>query len=332
MSIKHINRRQVMALAGGVTAAAILGRPAAAQSVIRWATVLGGSHPEVLMIQRVSASVREKTSGRVDVQSFPGGQLGSSTESIELASSGAIGFVSEGAAALGQFAPTLSIIEAPYVWRDAAHMAKALASPLLDEFNATLVPRRGLRIVGATYYGLRHLTTGSRPVNSARDLAGFKLRVPPIDIFRAMAEAWGAVPTPINFNELYLALRQGVVDGQENPLPTIQSGKFNEVQRFLVLTGHIITPRLIAANNRLWQGLAAADRQIVEAEIRDGIAWHDQELRAQEEALVGQFRAAGMTIIEPDLASFRTPVLAVLPKRFEERWGRGAWDRLQSIS
>jgi len=324
-------RRHSLALGAGIASAAILGRPAAAQAVIRWASVLGTSHPEVQMIQRISARVRELTSGRVDIQAFPGGQLGTSAESVELTSSGAIGFVSEGAAALGQYAPALSIIEAPYVWRDAAHMARGLASPIVDEFNATLTQRRGLRIVGATYYGVRHLTTGSRAVTSVRDMAGFKLRVPPVDVFRAMAEAWGARPTPINFAELYLALSQGAVDGQENPLPTIQSGKFNEVQRFLVLTGHIITPRLVVANERLWRGLHPADRDVVGAELDTGIAWHDRELRAQEQALVSQFRSAGMTIIEPDVASFRAPVLADVPRRFEERWGRGAWDRLQAI-
>jgi tripartite ATP-independent transporter DctP family solute receptor len=283
------------------------------------------------MIQRVAAEVKEKTSGRVDLQAFAGGQLGSPAESIEMLASGAIGFVSEGAAALGQFAPSLSIIEAPYVWRDSAHMAKTLTSPIIGEFNRTLVERRGLRIVGATYYGRRHLTTGNKKVESAADMAGFKLRVPPVDVFRAMAEAWGARPTPINFNELYLALSQGAVDGQENPLPTIQSGKLNEVQKFLVLTGHIITPRLVVANERLWSALAPADREVIQKALRDGIEWHDKELRSQEQSLVGQFRTAGMTVIEPDLESFRKPVLAAVPKLFEERWGKGMWDRLQNM-
>lgn len=326
-----INRRKLLVASGGVAAAAIIGRPAAAQTVLRWSTVLGASHPEVQMIQRVAKEVKEKTSGRVDIQGFAGGQLGSPAESIEMLASGAIGFVSEGAAALGQFAPSLSIIEAPYVWRDSAHMAKTLASPIIGEFNKTLVERRGLRIVGATYYGRRHLTTGNKPIQSAKDMAGFKLRVPPVDVFRAMAEAWGARPTPINFNELYLALSQGAVDGQENPLPTIQSGKFNEVQKFLVLTSHIITPRLVVANERLWNGFAPADRETIQKALLGGIDWHDKELRSQEQSLVGQFRNAGMTVIEPDLESFRKPVLAAVPKLFEERWGKGMWDRLQNM-
>ena len=86
-------------------------------------------------------------------------------------------------------------------------------------------------------------------------MKGFKLRIPEVDTFRAMAEAWGARPTPLNFSELYLALSQGAVDGQENPLPTIQSGKFNEVQKYLILTGHILTPRLVAVNEGTWKSL-----------------------------------------------------------------------------
>src|SRR3712207_2645832 len=129
-----------------------------------------------------------------------------------------------------------------------------------------------------------------------------------------MAEAWGAKATPGNFNELYLALSQGAVDGQENPLPTIQSAKLNEVQKFLVLTGHIITPRLVFVNEAFWSGLSPADRDIVEAAIASGVTWQDKELSTQEESLVATLRDAGMTVIEPDLESFRKPVLATVPK------------------
>ncbi len=331
MSLQSLNRRNILQGAAVLSATALSLGSARAQTAIRWSTVLGSTHPEAQMIQRISAAIKEKTGGRIDVQGFPGGQLGNSGEMVEMTAAGAIGLLSEGAAALGQFAPQISIIEAPYIWRDAAHMAKALASPMIEEFNAILVARRGLRIVGSTYYGKRHLTTGNKAINSAADMAGFKLRVPPVDIFRAMAEAWGARPTPINFAELYLALSQGAVDGQENPLPTIQAAKLNEVQKFLVLTGHIITPRLIVANDRVWQAIPAADRAIVAAAIKEGTTWHDAELTSQEAALIGTFKASGMTVIEPDLESFRKPVLADLPKRFEEKWGKGRWDSIQSL-
>ena len=103
-------------------------------------------------------------------------------------------------------------------------------------------------------------------------MKGFKLRIPEVDTFRAMAEAWGARPTPLNIGELYLALSQGAVDGQENPLPTIQSAKFFEVQKYLVLTGHIITPRLIVVNEPAWQAHGAeGPRSVLQGGRRD--AW-----------------------------------------------------------
>ena len=100
-------------------------------------------------------------------------------------------------------------------------------------------------------------------------MKGFKLRIPEVDTFRAMAEAWGARPTPLNIGELYLALSQGAVDGQENPLPTIQSSKFFEVQKYLVLTGHIITPRLIVVNEAAWQALSAEGAAVAQVRDRD---------------------------------------------------------------
>ena len=204
------------------------------------------------------------------MQSFPNGQLGSGRDMTEAVASGALTFTTDGAAALGQFLPQLSVIEAPYLWRDAAHMAKVGDSPIFEGLNKDLVAKRGMRMLAVTYYGKRHLTSGSKQIRSVADMAGFKLRVPPVDTFRAMAEAWGARATPVNFNELYLALSQGAVDGQENPLPTIQSAKLNEVQKFLVLTGHIITPRLVIANEEFLKKLSDADRGILMTAINDG--------------------------------------------------------------
>ena len=127
-------------------------------------------------------------------------------------------------------------------------------------------------------------------------------------MFKAMAEAWGAKPTPMNFGELYLALKQGVVDGQENPLPTIKSGKFDEVQKYLVLSAHIITPRLVVINEAFWQGLSAGDRKIIADAVKNGIAWQNAELIKQEGTLVDTFKAAGVTVITPDVNAFKAPV------------------------
>ncbi|MBL8588510.1 MAG: sialic acid TRAP transporter substrate-binding protein SiaP [Methylobacteriaceae bacterium] len=318
-----------------VGATATLAMPAigarAQASTIRWGEMLAPTHPQVQMIDRIAKEVKEKTSGRVEIQSFPNGQLGSGKDMMDSVASGALHMTTDGAAALGAFLPQLSVIEAPYLWRDAAHMAKAAGSDIFKAMNEDLVKKRGIRMLSVTYYGKRHITTGKKEVRSVADMKGFKLRVPPVDTFRAMAEAWGAQATPINFNELYLALSQGAVDGQENPLPTIASAKLPEVQKFLVLSGHIITPRLVVANEDFLKRLSGADRAVLDAAIAAGAAWQDAELARQEGTLVDTFKGQGMTVIEPDVESFRKPVLAAVPAKFEDKWGKGVWDKLAAL-
>ena len=330
--MSKINKRQFMA--GAVATATGLACPAllrAQTTTIRWGESLATSHPQVQMAERVAKEVKDKTGGRIDIQVFPNSQLGTGKDMIEGVSAGALQMTTDGAGALGAFLPQLSVIEAPYLWRDAAHMAKAAGTPLFAKLNDDLVSKRGMRMLNITYYGKRHLTTGSKAVRTPADMVGFKLRVPPVDTFRAMAEAWGARATPIAFGELYLALSQGAVDGQENPLPTIQSGKFFEVQKFLVLTEHIITPRMVIVNEAFWKGLRPADREVLQAALANGAAWQDKELLGQEATLVGTFKGAGMTVIEPDLALWRKPVLDKVPAQFAEKWGKGTFESLLAL-
>jgi TRAP-type transport system periplasmic protein len=325
---RRLTRRQ-FAQGALATGFALGARGARAQTVVlRWGDTAAPTHPSVKATERAAKEVRERTGGRIDIQSFPASQLGGSRDMVEAVSSGAMTMVTEGAATLGQFVPPFIIMEAPYVWKDADHIQRVVKSPLMDELNKVSIAARGMRVIGSTYYGKRHLTTGSREVHSVADMKGFKLRVPEVDVYKAMAEAWGARPTPLNFAELYLALSQGAVDGQENPLPTIQSGKLFEVQKYLVLTGHIITPRLVIINDAAWSKIAEADQAIIKAAIDSASAWQDQEILNQEATLADTFKKAGMTVIEPQIESFRKPVLETIPRMFEAKWGKGLWDRI----
>jgi tripartite ATP-independent transporter DctP family solute receptor len=329
MNLK-INKRQFLA---GAAAAAVF-TPAilrAQTATIRWGSVLAPTHPGAIMMDRVAKQVKDTTGGSVEIQTFPGGQLGSSRDVIESTSSGAIQMVDEGAAQFGQFVSQFSILEAPYIWKDAAHVQRTTASPLMDDLNKLLVEKRSMRVIGATYYGKRHVTTGTKAVKVVDDMKGFKLRIPEVDTFRAMVEAWGARATPMNISELYLALSQGAVDGQENPLPTIQSNKFFEVQKHLVLTGHIITPRVIAMNEKAWAALGDKNQKALKEALTVHSKWQDDEILSQEASLVDTFKKAGMNVIEPDLDSFRKPVLATVPQKFEEKWGKGLWEKIAAI-
>ena len=314
----------------GALAASIAAGAHAQQITIRWGDVVPATHPSAQMIERIATDVKAKSAGRIVIQSFPNGQLGSSRDMIDATANGVQQIVTEGAANFGAWVPAISVVEAPYIWRDAAHLDKVMNGPIGEQFNDTLVKARGMRILGTTYYGTRHITTSNKEVRTPADLVGFKLRVPENDVFKAMAEAWGARPTPMNFGELYLALKQNVVDGQENPLPTIKSGKFDEVQKYLVLSGHVITPRLVVVNEAFWQGLTPADRKIIADAVKAGIASQNEELATQERALVDQLKSAGMTVIVPDVNAFRAPVLAKVPKQFEAKWGAGMFEKIQA--
>jgi tripartite ATP-independent transporter DctP family solute receptor len=315
----------------GTVLAAGFSASSMAQTVVRWGESLAANHPQVIMAERVAKEVKEKTGGRIDIQVFPNSQLGSGKEMVEMVSSGALQMVTEGAGAVAAFLPPLSVIEAPYLWRDPAHMSKLAATPFFAKLNDDLVAKRGMRMLNVTYYGKRHLTTGTKAVKTPADMAGFKIRVPPVDVFQSMAEAWGARATPIAFGELYLALSQGVVDGEENPLPTIQSAKLYEVQKYLVLTGHILTPRLVIANEAFLKSLSPADRAIFTTALANGEAWQNQELLNQEAALIDTLKRQGMTVIEPDVALWRKPVLDTVPKKFENKWGKGTFESLLAL-
>jgi tripartite ATP-independent transporter DctP family solute receptor len=327
-----LKRRTLLASATLLAAPALHLRRARAAVTLRWGTVLQNSHPGVTMMNAVAKDVSDKTSGAVAIQTFPNGQLGSSRDVIESTSSGAIQMVDEGAAQFGQFVAAFSILEAPYIWRNPGHMRKALDDQsIVGPMNADLVSKRGMRVIGSTYYGTRHVTTGSRVVTKVSDMVGFKLRIPEVDTYRAMAEAWGAKATPLNIGELYLALSQGAVDGEENPLPTIQSAKFYEVQKHLVLTAHIMTPRLVVVNEDAWKSLGDKNQGILVESLNTHGKQQDAEIVKQETELVDTFRKAGMDIPDIDADSFRKPVLASVPGKFAAKWGEGLWGKISAV-
>ena len=303
----------------------------AGQVTLKWGDTQGPTHISVQMIDRIAKDVAEKTEGRVVIQNYPGGQLGGSLEMIEAVSMGMQEIVTEGCANFGQFVPAIGVMESPYVWRDAAHLAAVMKSDIAEDFNKQLIAKAGIRILGATYYGARQMTTTSREVRSVADCAELKLRVPENEVFLEMVKAWGGKPTPMTFSELYLALKQNVVDGQENPLPTIDAAKFYEVQKYLVMTYHIITPRLVAVNEAIFQKLSPEDQKTLQQCVLDGIAWNDEQIQAKEKELVDVFKGRGVTVIDVDVAEFRKPILEKVVPQFESKWGKGTYEKILSV-
>lgn len=302
---------------------------ASAQVVIKWGVVLAPEHPFTLGMKKTAEIVAQKTNNRIQIQIFPGAQLGTGKDMIEATVFGSQSMVTEGAAMFSQWAPRLSIMEAPYLFRDVTHMIKAIKSPVGQEMVDELTAKRGLRSLGVVYYGVRHLTA-NKPVHTPEDVKGLKLRVPEVPLYLEMAKSWGANPTPMAFAELYLALKQGTVDAEENPIPTINAGKFYEVQKYLILTGHIMVPQLHVISDKVWKSLSAADQKILQEAVDEGIAFSTDMLIKQEQTQAEAFKKAGMQVITPDVAAFKKASMAVIPK-MEGVWGKGLYEKLAEI-
>ncbi|MBW5397655.1 DctP family TRAP transporter solute-binding subunit [Brachyspira pilosicoli] len=296
--------------------------------VIKWGETLPESHPSAQMAIRSAKEITEQTEGRVKVEVYTGGQLGASKEMVEALSLGAQDMLTEGVAQY-QMLPSLEILEAPYIWDSPESFDKVVNGPIIEEFNQKLIESGNIRILGTTYYGYRHLTTSDKEVRSLADVANLKIRVPEVQMYIAMAEAWGAKPTPMNINELYLALKQNVVNGQENPLPTINSSKFYEVQKYLILTGHIITARIVTINESVWKKISESDQKIILDVIKKNIEIHNNEIRELESSLISTFEKEGVTVITPNVEEFRNAVLNTVPAQLENKWGAGLFDRIR---
>jgi tripartite ATP-independent transporter DctP family solute receptor len=320
-----------------IAAAALLLALSAAQAQVklRYAHVGVANAPQTLYADEVAKLVKERTAGRVEIQVFANSQLGGVGEMVDGVKSGAIAIGHHDFASLGKILPTTAVFNTPFAYRDAEHAMRATdprTSIALQEVNKQLVQAGGMRIVGHLFQGTRHLTSKEK-VLSPKDMAGKKYRGVPVKLWSTMLTGMGAVATPVEVSELATALATGLVVGQENPLPNIFNLKLYEVQKFVMLTGHMQSVLSVFVNDRIWQGVPAADRKIVEDTMMEvgakTLAW-DRETAAKYRA---DLEAKGMTFVEAkdglDIEAFRKAVLAQVDKDFPE-W-KGLIGQIQSV-
>ena len=216
--------------------------------------------------------------------------------------------------------------------RDWDHVLKMLASPFGQEQLGKLAHDRNMVHVGTFYYGVRHFTTKTKPLQTAADVKGLKIRVPEAPLFLAMIRALEATPTPMSLGEVYLSLQTGVADGQENPVGTINDQKFFEVQKYLNLTGHVIVPILIMVNKKAYDAMTPADQQALRAAFTEGAKVNDELTRANEARLTDFFKTKGMTIVNSDRESFRKKMTSVIEVGEKDMgWPKGIFDQMQAI-
>ena len=295
-----------------------------AQTKLRYAHVGVANAPQTLYADEVAKLVKESTAGRIEIQVFPNSQLGGVGEMVDGIKAGAIAMGHHDFASLGKIVPATAVFNTPFVYRDPEHSLRATdsrSSKALQEIHIQLVDKGGMRIVGSFFQGTRQLTSKEK-VLSPKDMAGKKYRGVPVKLWSSMLTGMGAVATPVEVSELATALATGLVIGQENPLPNIFNLKLYEGQKYVMMTSHMQSVLSVFVNEKIWQGISAADRKIMEdtmAEVgRKTLDW-DKETSAKYRK---DLEAKGMIFVESkdglDLEAFRRSVLAQVNKDFPE--------------
>ena len=308
-------------------ALALAALSANAQTKLRYAHVGVANAPQTLYADEVAKLVKERTNGRIEIQVFANSQLGGVNEMVDGVRSGAISMAHHDFVSLGRIVSNTAVFNTPFMYRDPEHAMRATdpaQSPALREINQELVQKGNMRIVAALFQGTRHLTSKEK-VLSVKDMQGKKYRGVPIKLWSSMLTGMGAVATPVEVSELATALATGLVVGQENQLPNIFNLKLYEVQKYVMLTGHMQSILSVFVNERVWQQIPAADRKILESTMievgRKTLDWDRETFGKYRKELEGK----GMVFVEQkdglDVEGFRKAVLAQVNKDFPE-WGK----------
>ncbi len=310
-------------LATALVAASLLPAAHAQERTIKFAFQNQKDHPQAQGAQKFADLVAAKTGGRIAVKLFPGGTLGGDLQTVSALQGGTVEMTVLNAGILAAQSKEFGIYDFPFLFATPQEADAVTDGPfgkkLLDKLQAK-------NLVGLGYWelGFRNLTNSKKPITKAEDIAGLKIRVIQSPIYIDLFNALGANAVPMPFPELYTAMEQKAVDGQENPPATILASKFYEVQKHLVLSRHMYSAWVLLISKKTWDGLSADERKIVQEAAREATLFERKTIRAFSQTALGELKKAGMQITElpaAEQAKLRTklqPVLAKYGKEFGE--------------
>ncbi|MDJ0944517.1 MAG: TRAP transporter substrate-binding protein [Kiloniellales bacterium] len=243
-----------------------------------------------------------KLGDKAKVTVFGSSQLGKDKELLQKLKLGTVNFALP-STVMSTVADEFGLFEMPYLVKDRAHMAK-IEKEIFWKRLAPAAEARGYKIIAVWENGFRHVTNNLRPIAKPEDLKGIKLRTPKGTWRVKMFQAYGANPTPMSFSEVFTALQTGVIDGQENPFAQIYSAKFQEVQKYLSLTGHVYTPAYVTVGSKAWDKLPEDVRKTLEETAKETQAFVYDTAARLEKDLLEKLRGGGIKVNEADKAAF----------------------------
>ena len=290
--------------AGAVTIPYVRGACAQTPITLRFAHYAAESHPGHIAALQFAERVKARSNGAIQINVFPNNSLGSPPEQIEQTRLGVIDMCVPTQGALDKFEKAFGAVMLPFCFRDLDHAHRVLDGPAMD-WLAPLAEKQNIIILSNWEYGFRNLTNSKRPINTPDDVKGLKIRTPPEIQISASMEALGGVVTQIAFPELYLALSQGVVDGEENPVAVILFSKFYEVQPHLAMTKHIYNNMIHVISARSWAKLSPDQQTILREESTSAGGKMRQLIASEEEDQIKKLEGLGIKVTRPDLEPFK---------------------------
>ncbi|WP_029909984.1 sialic acid TRAP transporter substrate-binding protein SiaP [Pelobacter seleniigenes] len=327
-----MKRRFALLLALIIAVSTLTPTHAFAVEKLKWAHVYETSQPYHKWALWAADEIKKRSNGKYEIEVFPASSLGKEVDINEGLSLGTVDIIYTGNQFAGRTYGPISIAGYPYVFRNLDHWKKFMASDLFRDLAAGYEKAAGHKVITATYYGQRHVTA-KKEVSTPADMKGLKIRVPNAPAYTIFPKATGANPTPIAFAEVYLALQQGTVDAQENPLPTIQAKKFYEVQKYINLTGHITDSLLLIVGGPLWDRLDDADRKLFHDVLMEAANNCTADVENKEKELVGWFEQQGNIVNQKvDVAAMQKATEEYYNSHPKEvPWPKDIWDRLQAL-
>ena len=272
--------------------------------------------------------IKKRSNGKFDIQVFPASTLGKETDINQGLQLGTVDMIISGPSFAARSYPRFGIAYYPFIFRDGDHLLayakSAVFKEMVDEFRA----KTGIQVTAYTYYGARH-TTAQKAFTNCEGMKGIKIRVPDVPAYTATPKACGANPTPIAFAEVYLALQNGTVEAQENPLTTIEAKKFFEVQKAIMLTGHIVDGLTTQIAPHVWSKLSDAEKTLFTDVTREAAARATAEIKKREGELVEEFKTKGLQVVNVDRKSFQDAVLKNSPLE-SMGFTRSDFDKIQA--
>jgi len=324
------NRFIGMVAVGALSALSMaLAGTAVAQTTMKISISIAQNSHQGVGIDTFAKEVERRTGGRYKVQTFYSGALGAERESIEATQLGTQELTLTSTGPVPNFVPEVRILDVPFLFRDYTHARSVLDGPIGQEMLAKF-DAKGLKALAWAENGFRHMTNSKRAINGPEDLKGLKLRTMENPVHIQAYKGFGINPTPMAFTEVFMALQQGTVDGQENPLSVITAAKFEQVQKYLSLTGHVYSPAVILMNKAKFDELTSADKQHFIDAAKEAAKANRARVDLDEKTAVADLRAKGMQVIDVvDRSKYQaalTPVYAEFAKQF----GQANLDRIKT--